>query len=138
VFGGEAGTRARLARSLADGGWTVVASVDSGLDLPAREGDSEVLVIHVLGPDESAPAEGARTATLTRRERQVLVALAQGGTDAAIALELGISISTVRSHLERIREKTGRRRRSELTRLAIEERLLVEPPCRTDPPADAG
>jgi DNA-binding NarL/FixJ family response regulator len=47
--------------------------------------------------------------------------VADGRTDRDIADELVISVSTVRSHLDRVREKTGLRRRSELTRMAIEE-----------------
>jgi pSer/pThr/pTyr-binding forkhead associated (FHA) protein len=56
---------------------------------------------------------------LTERERDVLRLISQGLTDKVIAERLFISANTVRSHLERIREKTGLRRRSELTRLAI-------------------
>lgn len=58
---------------------------------------------------------------LSARERQVLSLLAAGERDVDIAEQLGISVRTVRSHLDRIRDKTGRRRRPELTRLAIEE-----------------
>jgi DNA-binding NarL/FixJ family response regulator len=58
---------------------------------------------------------------LSGREQQVLSLLAAGERDQDIADALFISVRTVRSHLDRIREKTGRRRRSELTRLAIEE-----------------
>jgi DNA-binding NarL/FixJ family response regulator len=57
---------------------------------------------------------------LTKREREILSLVAEGETDADIAIALYISIRTVRSHLDRIRDKTGRRRRAELTRLAIE------------------
>ena len=56
---------------------------------------------------------------LTPRERDLLDLLAEGLTDAEIAQKLFISIRTVRSHLDRIREKTGYRRRAELTRLAL-------------------
>jgi DNA-binding CsgD family transcriptional regulator len=45
-------------------------------------------------------------------------------TDAQIAERLFISIRTVRSHLDRIRDKTGCRRRAELTRLAVQHGLL--------------
>lgn len=58
---------------------------------------------------------------LSDRERQVLSLLAAGERDADIAEAMAISVRTVRSYLERIRDKTGRRRRPELTRLAIEE-----------------
>ena len=48
----------------------------------------------------------------------------RGQTDAQIAGRLFISVSTVRSHLDRIRDKTGCRRRAELTRLALQEGLV--------------
>lgn len=62
---------------------------------------------------------------VTARERELLALLAGGATDRQIADELFISIATVRSHLDRIHEKTGRRRRADLTRLAIE--IGIEP-----------
>jgi DNA-binding NarL/FixJ family response regulator len=67
---------------------------------------------------------------LTAREREILSLVAAGERDADIAEQLYISIRTVRSHLDRIRDKTGRRRRADLTRLALEEGT-VEP--RGDP-----
>ncbi len=57
---------------------------------------------------------------LSDRERQVLALVGAGRTDREIAHELYISLATVRSHLDRIRDKTGCRRRPDLTRLAIE------------------
>ncbi|HZC72435.1 MAG TPA: response regulator transcription factor [Jatrophihabitans sp.] len=65
---------------------------------------------------------------LSSRERQVLSLLAAGERDQDIADALSISVRTVRSHLDRIRDKTGRRRRPELTRLAIEEGVVGERP----------
>ena len=58
--------------------------------------------------------------TLSPRELDILRLLAAGERDQDIASELFISVATVRSHLDRIRDKTGRRRRPDLTRLAIE------------------
>ncbi|UJW36161.1 response regulator transcription factor [Saccharothrix sp. AJ9571] len=58
---------------------------------------------------------------LSERERQVLSLVAAGERDQDIAEAMSISVRTVRSYLDRIRDKTGRRRRPELTRLAIEE-----------------
>jgi DNA-binding NarL/FixJ family response regulator len=57
---------------------------------------------------------------LTAREQEVLALVANGATDQAVARRLSIAVATVRSHLDRIRDKTGRRRRSDLTRYAIE------------------
>jgi DNA-binding CsgD family transcriptional regulator len=46
---------------------------------------------------------------------------AHGHTNAQIAAHLHISICTVRSHLDRIRDKTSCRRRADLTRMALRE-----------------
>jgi DNA-binding CsgD family transcriptional regulator len=42
----------------------------------------------------------------------------------AFSGKLFISISTVRSHLDRIRDKSGCRRRADLTRLALQEGII--------------
>ena len=61
---------------------------------------------------------------LSAREQELVILVAQGRTDAQIAGELHISIRTVRSHLDRIRDKTGCRRRADLTRLALQAGLV--------------
>jgi DNA-binding NarL/FixJ family response regulator len=60
---------------------------------------------------------------LGEREHQVLRLVAGGDTDKEIAQQLFISPRTVQNHLTRIREKTGLRRRAELTRWAMEHAL---------------
>lgn len=62
---------------------------------------------------------------LSEREREIVACVAGGLTDKAIAQRLGVTVATVRSHLERVRDKTGRRRRADLARLAHE--LALEP-----------
>jgi len=74
--------------------------------------------------DAAAPQAPQPSAQLTRRERELVTLVAQGCTDAQIAGQLSISIRTVRSHLDRIRDKTGCRRRADLTRLALEADLV--------------
>jgi predicted ATPase/DNA-binding CsgD family transcriptional regulator len=71
--------------------------------------------------DEPATVPGLR---LSARERELVVLVAQGRTDAQIAGQLFISVRTVRSHLDRIRDKTGCRRRADLTRLALRAGLI--------------
>jgi DNA-binding CsgD family transcriptional regulator len=61
---------------------------------------------------------------LSARERELVTLVAQGCTDAQIAAQLYISVRTVRSHLDRIRDKTGCRRRADLTRLALTAGLI--------------
>ena len=71
-------------------------------------------------PQPAAPGPGI----LSARERELVTLVARGRTDAQIAAELYISIRTVRSHLDRIRDKTGCRRRADLTRLALNAELV--------------
>ena len=57
---------------------------------------------------------------LSPRELEILALVASGETDRDIAKQLSIATATVYSHLERIRDKTGARRRAQLTRLYLE------------------
>jgi DNA-binding CsgD family transcriptional regulator len=61
---------------------------------------------------------------LSARERELVTLVAQGRTDAQIAAQLFISVRTVHTHLNRIRDKTGCRRRADLTRLALQTGLI--------------
>jgi DNA-binding NarL/FixJ family response regulator len=75
-------------------------------------------------PDSSGiDAQRKVRALLGPRELEVLRGVAQGKTDIEIGQELFISPRTVQNHLTRIREKTGLRRRSELTRWAVEHAI---------------
>ena len=73
------------------------------------------------GPQQTQ-APGA--VKLSARERELVTLVAQGRTDAQIAAQLYISIRTVRSHLDHIRDKTSCRRRADLTRLALSAGLV--------------
>ena len=61
---------------------------------------------------------------LSARERELVTLVAHGHTNAQIADRLHISIRTVSSHLDRIRDKTGARRRADLTRPALAAGLV--------------
>ena len=78
----------------------------------------------LTAPDSPQPAAPPGPGKLSARERELVTLVAQGRTDAQIAAQLYISIRTVRSHLDRIRDKTGCRRRADLTRLALSEGLV--------------
>ncbi|MGL5850239.1 MAG: response regulator [Phycicoccus sp.] len=60
---------------------------------------------------------------LSEREREILQHVTRGETDQQIAVWLGVSVSTVRTYLDRIRNKTGLRRRVDLARYALEHDL---------------
>jgi non-specific serine/threonine protein kinase len=68
-------------------------------------------------PEEPPPAPALPR--LSPRERELITLVAQGRTDAQIAAQLYITVRTVTSHLDRVRDKTGCRRRADLTRLAL-------------------
>ena len=65
---------------------------------------------------------------ITDREREILELVAGGETDQDIAQQLTISVRTVHSHLDRIRDKTGSRRRADLTRFAIQRGIRPRSP----------
>jgi predicted ATPase/DNA-binding CsgD family transcriptional regulator len=70
------------------------------------------------------PPEPPGAAQLSPRERELVMLVAQGRTNAQIAEQLYISVRTVGTHLDRIRDKTGCRRRADLTRLALQAGLV--------------
>ena len=74
--------------------------------------------------DPGPPPSAARPGELSARERELVILVARGRTNTQIAAELHISVRTVGSHLDRIRDKTGCRRRADLTRLALAAGLV--------------
>jgi len=92
------------------------AAEDRGTTMSLATAAEYVLMLTDPGSQPGAPPE---LAGLSPRERELVTLVARGHTDAQIAEHLYISIRTVRSHLERIRDKTGYRRRADLTRLAL-------------------
>ena len=73
-------------------------------------------------PDEPTARPGLPQ--LSAREQELVTLVARGHTDTQIAAQLYISVRTVRSHLDRIRDKTSCRRRADLTRLALQAGLI--------------
>ena len=78
----------------------------------------------LTAPRPPSPATAPSPAPLSARERELVTLVAQGRTNAQIAAQLYISVRTVTSHLDRIRDKTGCRRRADLTRLALTTGLV--------------
>lgn len=106
----------------------VIQAGASGYLSRQAEGHELLTAIRVVGAGRSyvsAPASHLlrRSPHFTDREQEILGLLANGATDQEIASQLRISKHTVHSHLDRIGEKTGSRRRPDLTRLAIENGL---------------
>jgi len=61
---------------------------------------------------------------LSNREREVLVAIAEGMTNKEIASRLGIGVRTVESHRERVMQRLGINSVAGLTRYAVEKNLV--------------
>ncbi len=85
-----------------------------------------LLAAEPVRPTEGPPPEPAADglAKLSPRERELVILVARGHTDAQIAAQLYITVRTVSSHLDRVRDKTGCRRRADLTRLALSAGLV--------------
>ena len=84
------------------------------------------VLVHTAVSPPAVPAVPAapEAARLSARERELVGLVARGYTDAQIAEQMFISVRTVSSHLDRIRDKTGCRRRADLTRLALSAGLV--------------
>jgi len=74
----------------------------------------------------AAPRPGASLAALTARERDVLIGVASGRTNRETAAELGISVRTVETHRDSLMRKLGIHTVAELTRFALEHRLIAD------------
>lgn len=102
-----------LARSGATRGVTRAEVAESPVSLTCSAMGDEV-VVAILEARTEAPAT-----PLTRRETQVVELIAQGHTNARIAKRLGVQVSTVRTHVERLLEKLGARSRAEAVTRAM-------------------
>lgn len=87
---------------------------------------SASLVDHVVSRPEVAPDADAirRFEALTPRERDVVIAAAQGKTNDDIAAELYLSAYTVKTHANRAMAKAGVRDRAQLVALAYRAGLI--------------
>lgn len=98
-----------------------------------HEGDSVVaptttrrLLAHFAAalPDPSAPPPDRRLDDLTDREREALVLIGRGLSNAEIAADFTVSEATVKTHVGRLLAKTGSRDRVQLVVLAYETGLV--------------
>jgi non-specific serine/threonine protein kinase len=111
----------RQAREVLGEDWARAAEQRGAAMSPAAAAEYALML---ASAEPQAPAEADASAApdlarLSPRERELLTLVAQGRTDAQIAGQLYITVRTVSSHLDRIRDKTGCRRRADLTRLAL-------------------
>ncbi len=108
-------------RALGPGG--ARAAEERGAAMSWATAAEYALMLTGSGPQQPQ-APGPGLGTLSARERELVTLVAKGSTNAEIAAQMLISVRTVGSHLDRIRDKTGCRRRADLTRLALTAGLV--------------
>jgi DNA-binding NarL/FixJ family response regulator len=73
--------------------------------------------------DPAVPPSGSR-GKLTRRQREILQLLADGGSIVVAARELGVSEETVKTHTKNILARLGARNRTHAVAIALRECLI--------------
>jgi two-component system, NarL family, response regulator len=73
--------------------------------------------------DPAVPPSGSR-GKLTRRQREILQLLADGGSTIVAARELGLSEETVKTHTKNILARLGARNRTHAVAIALRECLI--------------
>ncbi|AWN47315.1 hypothetical protein DK419_14145 [Methylobacterium terrae] len=98
-----------------------LAEAEAGLGVPGRA----LVVARLLRAQGRIEVQLRTLFGLTRAEAQVGAAIARGGCLAEIAAELGITVTTARTHVARIFLKTGTRQQSQLVALVAAVQLPV-------------
>ena len=73
------------------------------------------------------PGEGPQVSHISKREREVLIAIAEGLSNKEIACRLNVGVRTVETHRERIMRKLNIHSVAGLTRFALARELLLLP-----------
>ena len=100
-----------------------VRSVHAG-DMPLAPSITRQLIDSFLGRNHR-PVPDPRLGKLTAREREILTAVAQGRTNAEIADELVVSLSTVKTHVAAVLSKLDLRDRIQAVILAYETGVVT-------------
>jgi DNA-binding NarL/FixJ family response regulator len=83
------------------------------------------LLEHVAGTLPAEPVDDSRLATLSDRERTILLEVARGRSNAEIAAALHIAEATVKTYLGRLRAKLDLRDRVQLVIFAYDSGLVA-------------
>ncbi|MEV0846907.1 response regulator transcription factor [Streptomyces sp. NPDC049954] len=102
----------------------VAAAGDALLSPAATKGLIASFLAQGGGARAGGEGGGARLATLTTREREVLVQVAGGLSNDEIAERLAVSPLTVKTHVNRAMAKLGARDRAQLVVIAYESGLV--------------
>ena len=97
----------------------------AGLDVVDAADEADLVMHDANAAAGFAPLAESELALLTPRELDVLGAIGDGLTNKAIARHLGISLHTVKFHVESLFRKLGARTRTEALARAAERRVEV-------------
>ena len=101
-----------------------IRAVHAGESLLAPSVTRRMIEAFLTDPRVSRPRTQASLAGLTNREREILLMLARGRTNAEIAAELFVSETTVKTHVGRILTKLDLRDRVQVVIYAYESGLV--------------
>ncbi len=132
VLIGRPRSRARLRASLADLDLEIAGEAASIREARSSVADIDAFVVSPEAPEERLDARAAtsdRTEVpnepLTPREHDVLELVAEGLSNKAIGVRLGISDQTVKFHVASICGKLGVANRTEAVRKALRRGLIT-------------
>jgi DNA-binding NarL/FixJ family response regulator len=103
---------------------TAVRQAARGSDSLLAPAVTRRLIHQFAGSRPAAPSSASQLATLTRREMDVLRAVARGMTNAEIAAHLFIAETTVKTHIARLLMKLSLRDRVQIVVFAYESGLV--------------
>jgi DNA-binding CsgD family transcriptional regulator len=93
--------------------YSATANVEPGRHL-------SILMFPPAGANDTGQGAPKRSALLTKREREVLGMIAMGRGSLGIAAELGLSASTVETHVRHCLDKLGARNRAHAIALGLQ------------------
>jgi DNA-binding NarL/FixJ family response regulator len=101
-----------------------IRAVHGGESLLAPSVTRRMIVSYLANPQRPNPQALRAFETLTKREREILLLMAQGQTNSEIALRLFVSEATVKTHVGRVLMKLGVRDRVQVVIFAYEAGLV--------------
>jgi DNA-binding NarL/FixJ family response regulator len=103
-----------------------IRTIAAGDAMLAPSVTSRLIAEFANRPDDGAPAVSpVELADLTDREREVLIEVARGLSNADIGARLHISPATAKTHVSRLLMKLGAHDRAQLVVVAYESRLIT-------------
>jgi DNA-binding NarL/FixJ family response regulator len=109
-------------RTLAAGGVVLSAELADAVHAHRAVATTDAAREPASGPGAETRPDQPPAVHLSPREERVLDLIAEGLTHIQVARELGITKSTVDTHVERIRVKLKARNKADLTRAALDRR----------------